>query len=115
YTLVAAPGTIWTAVEGIRLEPDEPEAAIDEVRSFLAETNTRIASWWLTERSTPSDVEERLLAAGLERKDDDYLHDAMLTTAAPPAGPPDVEARAVAGVDEHVAARRLQHEGFEMP
>lgn len=85
------------------------------MHGFLAETNTKLASWWLTERSTPPDVEERLLAAGAERKEADCLHDGMLITVAPPAGPPDVEARAVAGVEEHVAARRLQYEGFAAP
>lgn len=114
YTLVAEPGKRWAAVEGIRLD-DEVEVAVAEVARFLEQTDTLIASWWLTERSTPDDVEPRLLAAGLERKDDDYLIDGLLATTAPPPGPPDVEAREVASVEEHVAARRLQYEGFGTP
>jgi GNAT acetyltransferase-like protein len=111
YTLVAEPGNTWAAVEGIRLEDDVDDAVADVAR-FLEQTDTRIASWWLTERSTPNDLEERLLAAGLERKDDDYLIDGLLATAAPPPGPADVEARAVASVEEHVAARKVQYDAF---
>jgi len=114
YTLVAEPGNTWAAVEGIRLD-DAIEDAVDDVARFLARTDTRIASWWLTERSTPHDLEERLLAAGLERKDDDYLIDGLLATTAPPPGPPEVEAREVAGVEEHVAARNVQYDGFGTP
>jgi hypothetical protein len=112
FTLVAKRGDTWASVEGIRLGEDDAAAAIDEVRAFLEESETRIASWWLTERTTPDDAEERLLAAGLDRFDDDYLIDGMLATSAPAPGPPEVEARAVANVEEHVEARRLQYDGF---
>jgi hypothetical protein len=115
YTLVAEPGNTWAAVEGIRLGGDDVDEAVANVARFLARTDTRIASWWLTERTTPHDLEERLLAAGLERKDDDYLIDGLLATAAPPPGPPDVEAREVASVVEHVAARWVQYDGFGTP
>jgi len=112
FTLAAKRGDTWAAVEGIRLSDADAPDAIAEVRAFLEESDTHIASWWLTERTTPVDAEERLLAAGLDRIDGDYLIDGMLTTAATAPGPPDVEARAVATVEEHVEARRLQYEGF---
>jgi hypothetical protein len=112
YALVAERGGTWAAVEGIRLEPAEIEPAVAEVHAFLAETGTRVASWWLTERATPDDLEERLLDAGLARDESDYLHAAMLAAAAPPAGPPVVEARRVADRDELAAARRLKAEVF---
>ena len=114
YTLVAEPGNTWAAVEGIRLD-DDVEDAVAGVARFLVRTDTQIASWWLTEHTTPSGIEERLLAAGLERKDDDYLIDGLLATTAPPPGPAEVEAREVASVEEHVAARRVQYAGFGTP
>src|SRR4051812_13695773 len=85
YALAAEIGHTYCAVEGIRLEPAEIEDAVRDVAGFLAESGTRRASWWLTERSTPDDVEERLLAAGCTRDDSDYLHAAMLLTTPPPA------------------------------
>jgi hypothetical protein len=115
FTLVANRGDTWAAVEGIRLRDGEAVAAADEVQAFLDETGTQIASWWLTEHTTPADAEAQLLAAGLVRLDDDYLIDRMLTTNEPPPAPADVLARAVAGVDEHIEARHVQYESFGTP
>jgi len=115
YALVAERGGTWAAVAGIRLRVDDIDDAVAEVRAFLAESGTRIASWWLTERSLPDDVEERLLAAGAARDERDHLHAAMLTTSAPPQGPRDVEARPVADDEELAAARRLKATVFGMP
>jgi hypothetical protein len=115
YTLLAEPGNTWAAVERIRLDGDDVAGAVAEVQQFLHETQTTIASWWVCERSTPHDLESRLLAAGLELKRDDHLIDGLLTTTAPPPGPPEIEARPVVSVDEHLAARRVQYEGFGTP
>ena len=76
----------------------------------MHETDTRLASWWLTEHSTPDDVEELLLAAGLTRDEGDYLHAGMLATAAPPSS--DVEARRIDDVDDYVRARRIREHVF---
>jgi GNAT superfamily N-acetyltransferase len=110
YVLAAMRGGTWAAVEGIRLHEDELEIAIETVQAFLAETDTRTASWWLTELSTPCDIEELLLAAGLERDESDYLHSGMLITTEPPDS--DVDARRVGDVHEYIAARRLKEAVF---
>jgi hypothetical protein len=105
YALSAEAGHTYTAVEGIRLRGDELDDAVAEVAAFLATSGTRRASWWLTERSTPGDLEEQLLARGLARSDADYLHAAMVLTRPPPAAA--IEARPVATLDEFVEARRV--------
>jgi hypothetical protein len=105
YVLSAEAGHTYTAVEGIRLRADELDDAVAEVAAFLATSGTRRASWWLTERSTPGDLEEQLLARGLARSDADYLHAAMVLTRPPPAAA--IEARPVATLDEFVEARRV--------
>jgi hypothetical protein len=105
YALSAEAGHTYAAVEGIRLRPDELDDAVAEVAAFLATSGTRRASWWLTERSTPGDLEEQLLARGLTRSDADYLHAAMVLTTPPPAAA--IEARPVATFDEFVEARRV--------
>ena len=114
YALSAELGATYCAVEAIRLRADEIELAVAQVDAFMAETGTRIASWWVTERSTPDDVEDLLLAAGLERVESDYLHAAMLLTSPPPVVT-GVEAREVATLEEFCEARRLQRDVFSDP
>jgi hypothetical protein len=111
YSIAAEIGHTWTAVELIRLRRDDVERAVADVDSFMHEAGTQRASWWLTERSTPDDVEERLLAAGCHRGEDDYLHAAMLLTREPPAVP-GVVARRVATEDERLEALAVQQRVF---
>ena len=113
YALVHDHGQTWAAVERIRLHEHLVDDAVAEVRSILAGRAER-CSWWLTERSTPPDLEERLLAAGLDRIEDDYLHAAMLLTREPPAVE-GVEVRQVATLEEFTEARRLAIAAFASP
>ena len=53
-----------TGLQRIRFDDDAIEEAVAAVRDFMARRGGRSASWWLSEHSTPADVEERLLAAG---------------------------------------------------
>lgn len=111
YTLFADRGTTYAAIEAIRLREDELADAIADVDAFLHETDTTIASWWFTERSTPN--ENACLLAGLVKDESDYRHAAMLLTREPPRS--DVEARALANRDEYVEARRLLQSAFANP
>jgi hypothetical protein len=111
FALAADVGHTWAAVEGIRLRAEQVENAVAEVDALMHESDTKRASWWLTERSTPGDLEERLLAAGCVRDEADYLHAAMLLTREPPAVD-GVEARRVETPEELAEARALQHEVF---
>ena len=103
------------AVQRIRLRDDEIDDAVDAARSFMRVTGASVASWWLSEHSTPADLEERLLDRGLFVVEGDYAIDGMLLTSAPPARPSDVEARAVLTVDEFVAATEAQYAAFDTP
>jgi hypothetical protein len=78
----------------------------------MHESDTRRASWWLTERSTPD--EEAFLAAGLRRVESDYLHAAMVLTSEPPAAR-DIEVRQLETLEEYVESRRLALEAFANP
>jgi hypothetical protein len=113
YAFAADRGHTWAIVEGIRLREDEVEVAVAEVDALLHESDSQRASWWLTELSTPSDLEERLLAAGLTRDDADYLHAAMVLTSEPPAA--EVEGRPVETLAEYAEARRLARVVFANP
>jgi hypothetical protein len=111
YTISAELGKTWTAVELIRLRVGDVERAVADVDAFMHEAGTTRASWWLTERSTPGDLEERLLAAGCHRDEADYLHAAMVLTREPPVVP-GVEARRLTTPEEILEALALQQSVF---
>ena len=112
YVLTAEVGHTWAQVERLRLREDALSDAIADVESFMHESATERASWWLTERSTPA--EEAYLAAGLRRVEGDYLHAAMvLTTEPPPVEGPEV--RKVETFEEFAESRRLAREAFGNP
>jgi GNAT superfamily N-acetyltransferase len=113
--VVAGADGVWASVQGIRLHDGEAPDAVAEVRALLAPAGTRVVSWWLSERATPANVEEQLLAAGLQLVADDYLLDGLLLTASPPAGPADVEVHRAAGAEEWAALRELQDSVFDNP
>jgi len=112
YVLSADLGQTWAQVERIRLREDDLADAVADVDTFMRETGTRRASWWLTERSTPS--EEALLGAGLQRDEADYLHAAMVLTVEPPPVE-GVEVRPVETFEEFVESRRLALDAFANP
>jgi hypothetical protein len=113
YTLLAH--DTWLAVQRIRLRTEDVDDAVDAARSLMRVTGASYASWWLSDRSTPADVEERLLACGITPHPDEYLIDGMLLTTAPPPGPPHVLVRRVGSADERVAATLAQYEAFDTP
>jgi hypothetical protein len=112
YALSADYGQTWAQVERIRLREDELADAIATVDGFMGESGTERASWWLTERSTPS--EDAFLAAGLQRDEHDYLHAAMVLTTEPPAVE-GVEVRRVKTLEEYAESRRLALDAFANP
>jgi hypothetical protein len=83
YALAHDLGSTWAGAEGFRLEGQDVKAAVDEVHARVGGRAER-CSWWLTERSAPADLEDRLLALGLVHEEDDYLHAGMLLTREPP-------------------------------
>jgi hypothetical protein len=109
YTFTAEAGHTWAHVEHIRLREDELGAAIGHVDAFMHESGNERSSWWLTERSTPA--EKAFLAAGLQRVESDYLHAAMVLTAAPPAVD-GIEVRRIETLEEFAESRRLALEAF---
>jgi hypothetical protein len=112
YVLSAEFGHTWAQVERIRLREEDLAAMIADVDAFMHESGTERASWWLTERSTPS--EDAFLAAGLQRVEDDYLHAAMILTSEPPAAD-GIEVRPAETVAEFAETRRLALEAFANP
>jgi len=114
FVLVAGADGVWASVQEIRLQDGQAPDAIAEVRELLG-PGTRVVSWWLSDRSTPVNVEEQLLDSGLELLADDYLLDGLLTTTPPPQGPADVEVRMAPTAEEWADVRELQDDIFDNP
>ncbi len=115
FVVVADLDGVWAAVESIRLRDGEAAEAVTEVRGILERTRTRVASWWVSDRSTPADVEAQLVGAGLQVIPTDYRLDGLLATSPPPPGPPEVEVRRIDNVADWVEVRGLQEETFDNP
>jgi hypothetical protein len=115
YTLRADVGGRWASVQRIRLRPDEIGDAVEAARSFMRVTGASIGSWWISEHSTPADIETRLLTRGLAIVEGDYVIDGLLLVTPPPPGPAEVVVRAVENADEFVAALEAQADAFGAP
>ena len=102
-------------MQRIRLQDDEIDDALEAARSFMRVTGATSASWWLSEHSTPDDVEARLLELGLFIVEDDYLIDGMLLTSPPPAPPQAIDVHVVRNAEEFVAVVGAQDEAFGTP
>lgn len=111
YAFAGDIGRTWGAVEGLRV--DDVGVVVAEVDELVRKARVEKCSWWLSERSTPDDLEEQLLALGLTRDESDYLHAAMLLTSEPPRV--DVEVRQVETLEEYVEVRRITREAFGNP
>ena len=112
YAFAGDIGRTWGAVEDLRL--GDVEAAVREVAELVRRADVQKCSWWLSDRSTPHDLEERLLSLGLMRHDEDYLHAAMLMTSEPPRVD-GIEVREVATLEEYTELRRITREAFGNP
>jgi hypothetical protein len=104
YAFAYDAGHRWAACEGLRVK--DVDRVVAEVAALVARSGAEVCSWWLTERSTPADLEEQLLARGLSVIESDYLHAGMLSTTAPPEVP-GIEVRRVETLADHAVARRL--------
>ena len=112
FVVVGGADGVWASVQEVRLRDGEAADAIAEVRDLLAQ-GTHVVSWWLTDRSTPENVEEHLLDAGLRIVAHDYRLDGLIATTPPPAGPPEIEVRPASTPEEWATIRELQEDVFD--
>jgi len=114
YTLCMGAGKNWNTVQSQRLEPDEIDDALAEVRALLRERGRDRTQWEVGSSARPDDLVDRLLERGLVREKDPYAV-ALVLTHAPPPPPPEIVARRVETLDEYAAANAVQWEAFETP
>jgi len=115
YTLRADVAGRWASVQRIRLRPDEIADAVEAARSFMRVTGASVGAWWISEHSTPPDLESRLLTRGLRVVEGNYLIDGLLLVTAPPPAPAGIEVRPVATAEELAAAVEVQDDAFGTP
>src|SRR3954447_10035103 len=91
---VLTSGNSGGTVARIRLQAEDVERAIRDVRARLAGEDIERITWWCGERATHADLPERLRAAGLEPDEEDPVLVSMLLDE-PPAGEPTADVKRV--------------------
>src|SRR3954469_13055187 len=106
-------GPTWASVSGVRVAAASVEALLADVRRRVPAEKDAV--WWIGPSAQPTDLHERLEAAGLGEPRDrvSLLHALALTRE--PAAPGDVEVDRIQTLEQYVAARELQWDAFEMP
>jgi hypothetical protein len=102
------------SVERVRLDPDDVERAVGEVRAMARAHGWRYVTWWLGELTEPAGLAARLLELGLS-PDADESEMTSYAIERRPAGAPSTEVRRVGSADEFVAALELDWEVWDVP
>jgi hypothetical protein len=98
-----------------------PRVGADEIPELLAQTRAliprgKLVTWWIGPSARPTDIVERLRAAGLTDPADRVTRAiGLVLTEAPAELPPGVEVHRIETYDDFVAAREVQGDAFETP
>jgi GNAT superfamily N-acetyltransferase len=111
FTLCLGAGMRWNTVQRQRFGADEVDDVLDEVRSLLRARGRDRTQWEIGSAAEPPDLVERLLERGLVHDKEPFTV-ALVLTAEPPPGPPEIVARRVETFDEFAAAHDVQAEAF---
>jgi hypothetical protein len=114
YTLWMGPGKTWNTVQRQRLDANEIDDTIAEVRALLGDRGRSRTQWEVGSSATPRDLVDRLLERGLVRDKEPYAV-ALVLTHAPEPPPEGIVARRVETFEEYAAANAVQWEAFETP
>jgi GNAT superfamily N-acetyltransferase len=105
----------YVSVQRIRLADRQIPEVVEHARAVMRERDKTICSWWVSDWSTPSEIEPLLLAEGLAKNDRDYDVGALALAAAPPAPPEEVETARVASLDEFLEGAAVAQLAFGVP
>ena len=106
-------GNTWAGVAGVRVEADEVEALVEEIRSRVDASKALV--WWLDQDARPVDLHERLLALGLSEPERGAMLHSLACVEEPPPGPSDVEVERVETFEQHLEAAQLMWDAFDTP
>jgi GNAT superfamily N-acetyltransferase len=110
YCIVTYGRSVW--VHRIRLDPAAVEQAVHDVRSLLRAQGLDEVTWWVGERSAPSDLGARLRTLGLEDEAEEMT---TLAIESEPGGTSDVEVRRVESLDDYLTALEIDWAAFDLP
>jgi predicted N-acetyltransferase YhbS len=96
----------------VRVEPDELEATLDEVRGLVAAHDHVAGMWWLSDERLWHGLRELGLKAPLNGEAE---LTAMAIAEPPEPGPGDVIARPVETAEEYAEAAAIRHEALGDP
>jgi hypothetical protein len=108
-------GPHWTAVSGVRVDAEDVEATVREVRKLAG---GRTMTWWLGPSTRPPDLYERLRTLGFADPADrvtELITMATLEAPEAPDAPGDVHVRRVETWNDFLAVAELRWEAFEVP
>jgi hypothetical protein len=118
FSLLLGPLPQMTMVQRVRLDPADVDAAVAEVRELAGEHDRDLVTWWMTDSTTPADLEERLVGLGLEPAAmpvNEPAYEAMAMTRAPEGARSGLEARLAADLDEFTVANEITWDAFDFP
>jgi predicted N-acetyltransferase YhbS len=112
FSLFLGPTPRFTSIQRVRVEPDELEATLAEVRDLVAGHDHVEGTWWLSDER----LWERLRELGLkEPRHGEAELTAMALAEPPEPGPADVTAIPVETVEEYAQAAEIRVEAFGDP
>jgi hypothetical protein len=107
-------GNSGGTVARIRLRDEDVERAVDAVRARLGTEHVETVTWWCGEHTTPADLDQRLLALGLEPDDEAPTLASMLLDE-PPPGEPTAEVKRVETFDDFRTAMLVDMDAWPIP
>jgi len=115
YVVYLGPGSFagFTVVQRLRLQPEEVEPTVAEVRADLDRRGRMERTWEVGCSATPGDLTERLLDLGMEPDRESYAV-GMVLDHRPAPGPSHVEVRRVASLEDYRASVRIAMDAFGM-
>ena len=118
FSLLLGPFPELTMVQRLRLDSANVDATLAEVRELAAGQGRDFVTWWVTDSTTPADLERRLVDLGLEPAAmplNEPSYAAMALTGAPEVAGSGLEARIAADLDEFTTASELTWNAFGVP
>ena len=104
-----------TVAQRFRLEPDQVEEAVAEIREVVRGRGRRASTWEVADSATPPDLVEQLERFGIVPFPEEPIAIGMLLTEEPPPAPAGVQARPVETFEEYMTAHEIAFEVFGMP
>ena len=107
-------GATWASVSGVQVGDDEVDQLVEQVRELVPAGKD--CAWWFGPSARPSDLGERLLAAGLAfPKNGVGLVKTLVLVDEPPPIPAEIEVRRIETFEDFLVAREVQWDAFDVP